>query len=113
VGFLLSRCGSRTEAFVLLRRRHLLLIIMGNNLLHCCTDKTAQLLTDPPPRIEQPKLSPSKRPSFSSSSGLYKDLRSYETSYSASSTLPPLPKRKTPSYSTRNRLYRWRRSRWR
>ena len=56
---------------------------MGNNLLHCCTDKTAQLLTDPPPRIEQPKLSPSKRPSFSSSSGLYKDLRSYETTHSA------------------------------
>ena len=56
---------------------------MGNNLLHCCTDKTAQLLTDPPPRIEQPKHSALKRPSFSSSSGLYKDLRSYETTHSA------------------------------
>jgi hypothetical protein len=58
---------------------------MGNNLLHCCTDKTAQLnnLTDPPLRIKQPKHYALIRPSFSSSSGLYKDLRSYETSHSA------------------------------
>ena len=67
-------------------RRHLLLIIMGNNILCCCTDKSAELKsrTDGPKSRTQARnkrLSLIKRPSFSSS-GLYKDLKSYETSQS-------------------------------
>ena len=59
---------------------------MGNNILCCCTNKSAeqQNLADGHVNRAQPRnkrLSLIKRPLFSSS-GLYKDLKSYETSQS-------------------------------